>query len=93
MIEFVARSVNGAQRYQAAGIAATAITQSISSMAAARRGIRLRPAGSVQAAAISGAGRSAYAASAGHDTKSGMKSKIDYLWEQSPLIVDGVLRS
>ena len=48
---FVARSVNGVRRHRAAGIAATVTTRGTFSKAAARRGIRLRPAGSAPVAA------------------------------------------
>lgn len=54
---FVARSVNGVRTDRAAGIAATVITRSTSSTVAARRGIRLRPAGAAPAAATNGTGR------------------------------------
>jgi len=65
--------------HQAAGTAAIPTIPSTFSRAAARRGIPLLRRDDVRAAVINGAGPSAYVATAGRVTSSGMKIKINRL--------------
>ena len=75
----VAPRAGGSRTHQAAGTAAIATIPSTFSRAAARRGIPLLRRDDVPAAAINGAGPSAYVASAGRITSNGMKIKINRL--------------
>lgn len=73
----VAPRAGGSRTHQAAGTAAIATIPSTFSRAVAGRGIPLLRRDGVRAAAINGAGPSAYVATAGRVTSNGMKIKIN----------------